>query len=178
MQTKRCSACGEIKPSSEYYRNRSCVSGIACACKPCCKEQQRRWRVKNPDYKPKRNQTPEQLRAYARDYYARNRERLIEREKAFQARNAERIRERFAGYRTTLQHSAHRALGAAVDKGLVSKPDKCERCGKAVPSAQLHGHHSDYSRPLDVTWLCTVCHGQTRRIPDAASATDQQQEAA
>jgi hypothetical protein len=34
-------------------------------------------------------------------------------------------------------------------------PKNCEDCGK--PDTQKH--HEDYSKPLDVTWLCTTCHG-------------------
>lgn len=30
----------------------------------------------------------------------------------------------------------------------------CERCG----SANVFAHHEDYSRPLDVRWLCRPCH--------------------
>lgn len=31
---------------------------------------------------------------------------------------------------------------------------RCQRCGG--PAAQMH--HSDYTRPLDVKWLCPDCH--------------------
>lgn len=30
----------------------------------------------------------------------------------------------------------------------------CEQCG--TPKA--HAHHEDYSKPLDVRWLCALCH--------------------
>jgi hypothetical protein len=51
-----------------------------------------------------------------------------------------------------------RRLQDAVYRGLVLKPDACERCGRACTRRQLHGHHDDYSKPLAVHWLCARCH--------------------
>lgn len=42
-----------------------------------------------------------------------------------------------------------------VRMGRVIRPRACERCGV---TCKPHGHHSDYSRPLDVEWLCKSCH--------------------
>lgn len=36
---------------------------------------------------------------------------------------------------------------------------QCEVC--RAPNA--HAHHEDYSRPLDVRWLCSTCHGREHR---------------
>lgn len=52
---------------------------------------------------------------------------------------------------------ARRILQRAVMKGHVIKPKKCENCGVVT---ELHGHHSDYTRPLDVIWLCKGCHSK------------------
>lgn len=46
----------------------------------------------------------------------------------------------------------------AVEDGRLVKPEKCERCGR--PSPNLQAHHEDYSRPLDVEWVCEPCHKQ------------------
>lgn len=37
---KRCSRCGEVKPVSEFSKNRSQKNGLACQCKTCVKEYQ------------------------------------------------------------------------------------------------------------------------------------------
>ncbi|MPZ36649.1 MAG: hypothetical protein GEU95_01075 [Rhizobiales bacterium] len=38
-------------------------------------------------------------------------------------------------------------------RGLIA-PQPCTRCG--APGTEMH--HADYSRPLDVEWLCRPCH--------------------
>lgn len=36
------------------------------------------------------------------------------------------------------------------------KPTCCQRCGRK--QHDIHAHHDDYARPLDVQWLCRSCH--------------------
>lgn len=50
---------------------------------------------------------------------------------------------------------AHGLLAYHLKKGNIVRPNHCERCDdECVP----HGHHDDYSKPLDVKWLCVPCH--------------------
>lgn len=50
---------------------------------------------------------------------------------------------------------ARQRLGYAVHAGRVKRPERCERCNKRT---HVNGHHHDYSKPLDVEWLCRSCH--------------------
>ncbi len=50
-----------------------------------------------------------------------------------------------------------------VGQGNIKKPDRCSRCRRV---GQLNAHHEDYSKPLVVKWLCSICHGLEHRIPD------------
>lgn len=62
-----------------------------------------------------------------------------------------------------LKKLAHDAVGYAIRTGkLERKP--CEKCGN--PKSQ--GHHEDYSKLLDVKWLCASCHKKEHRIYVAA----------
>ena len=68
------------------------------------------------------------------------------------------------------QKSAYDAVRAAHHKGLLTRPSKCQRCGEAERfgtdgRSLLHGHHADYSKPLDVEWLCASCHRKETRLP-------------
>lgn len=65
------------------------------------------------------------------------------------------------------QLKANQRLNYELSKGRVSRPNHCERCGGAGP---LDGHHEDYSRPLDVNWLCRRCHAARHRELKAVAA--------
>jgi len=55
------------------------------------------------------------------------------------------------------KREAYKQLKRAVECGLLYKAGNCEQCRKLGPT---HGHHEDYSKPLDVQWLCASCHGK------------------
>ena len=63
----------------------------------------------------------------------------------------------------TVEIQARRAVAAARARGLLKPPERCQRCQR---EGKLQAHHGDYSRPLDVEWLCLACHGATRRYDD------------
>jgi hypothetical protein len=46
-------------------------------------------------------------------------------------------------------------FGKRVARGLIERPDRCSSCGA---ECKPQGHHADYSKPLEVTWLCRACH--------------------
>lgn len=50
-------------------------------------------------------------------------------------------------------YQAHTAVSNAVRDGRLTKLP-CEFCG----SEKVHAHHKDYTKPLDVIWLCAKCH--------------------
>lgn len=56
---------------------------------------------------------------------------------------------------TNQKVGARKALNRAVAAGRVL-PEPCGECG--APRAQAH--HDDYSKPLQVRWLCAGCHSK------------------
>jgi hypothetical protein len=54
---------------------------------------------------------------------------------------------------TAEHHKARRLVRSAVMRGDLTR-QPCEVCG----AAQVHAHHDDYGRPLDVRWLCPPHH--------------------
>lgn len=51
-------------------------------------------------------------------------------------------------------YKAQTAVGNAIRDGKLKK-GPCAICGGIK---NVHAHHSDYSKPLDVKWLCAKCH--------------------
>ena len=57
---------------------------------------------------------------------------------------------------------ARQVVLAAIARGELSRPSNCERCGAAsdprLRKPDIEAHHHDYSKPLEVEWLCVRCH--------------------
>lgn len=51
-------------------------------------------------------------------------------------------------------YKAQTAVGNALRTGKLKK-SPCVLCGI---TSNVHGHHKDYTQPLNVTWLCAKCH--------------------
>jgi len=49
----------------------------------------------------------------------------------------------------------HGLVRRAIGRGEIIKPKECSSCLFVRP---LDGHHDDYSKPLEVRWLCRRCH--------------------
>jgi hypothetical protein len=63
----------------------------------------------------------------------------------------------------TLESLARQQVQAAIAEGTLIPLTACELCGAQpggrVPRAII-AHHEDYTRPLDVIWLCGSCHAR------------------
>lgn len=53
--------------------------------------------------------------------------------------------------RDATKRRARNLVQVHVKRGKIQKPRCCESCGR---EALLQGHHDDYSKPLDVRWVC------------------------
>jgi hypothetical protein len=70
----------------------------------------------------------------------------------------EEIRPKYS--ETTRQHDrARKKVQEAIKKGKLARPCACSKCGGTT--LPIEAHHTDYTKRLDVIWLCTACHVQT-----------------
>lgn len=105
---------------------------------------------------------PIERAAYMAEYQSRP--EVIARRKAYN-RTPERkkimadtMRKAIQNPQLRARHEARWKLRREIVQGrIVRQP--CEKC--AEPKA--HAHHEDYSKPLDVRWLCRKCHGLEHR---------------
>lgn len=78
--------------------------------------------------------------------------RVLERERA---RGRQFDESKMVKYRTPAVRRAHSAVARAVRAGRLSRPSVCTECGS---EGRVEAAHEDYSRPLDIRWLCRRCH--------------------
>lgn len=50
---------------------------------------------------------------------------------------------------------ARSAVSNALRDGRLNKPKLCSQCRTTGP---LEAHHRDYCKPLEIVWVCPVCH--------------------
>ena len=63
--------------------------------------------------------------------------------------------------RNQIKVIARRMLYNALRRGDVEKRKDCEKCHS---KGKIQGHHCDYSKPLEVNWLCRPCHNEWHRL--------------
>ena len=158
VTTTTCPRCEE-RPKAVSRAGR-----VASYCNPCHQEKLKALRAANPG----------RSRELQRASYRRNWDKNIKRSREWHERNRKRKNEYSkAWYRKNepwkdrvvdpVKDAARNALRSAVQCGRVAKPDRCDSCGKVMPPGELGGHHPDYAKPLDVEWLCAICHGIKHR---------------
>src|SRR5581483_2908660 len=142
---KTCTKCGKKKQPSDFYEDAKLPDGRASDCKECRKRTTKANRAAKHDYyvayDRKRHSLPKRVRGRA-DYAKsqKGRERLAASGRLQKRRYPER-------------YAAYRAVRKAVKTGLLIRRP-CEVCG----CEKVQAHHDDYSKPLEVRWLCHKHH--------------------
>lgn len=161
---KRCSKCKEYKALTEFSKNGTRRDGLQGMCKDChrkwreehraeCNEYYRKWREehraeRNEQSRKWREEHRERNNEYQQKYYAKHRAERNEQKRKWREEHPEKVR-------------AHRILNKAIKSGEIIRPKTCSKCkGVGTEDNPIQGHHPDYSKPLQVIWLCQICHSR------------------
>lgn len=165
---KRCATCGIEKDITLFVKCKT--KGYRSPCKACVNLKnhelrktmseenkvkrslnQKAWRLRNLEHR----------RAMEKIYRDRDVGRN-EYNKAYSLTDAGKIRRKIGSdaykKRNPLKRSAHIKLNNAIRLGFVTKMP-CSVC----QDAKSHGHHEDYSLPLEVIWYCRKHHLERHR---------------
>jgi ribosomal protein S27AE/DNA-directed RNA polymerase subunit RPC12/RpoP len=150
--TWTCTKCGRpFEPSAWMVKNRKHYR-----CPPCTRDRVHQWEAE-------RRAKGLPLRRSETDaaYHQRS---------DVKARKAAAMARYYRDPRTSPRHRARDLLRKEINAGRIQR-QPCEQCG--APRSQAH--HDDYSKPLDVRWLCGKCHRAVHRAMrrTAATAPDQ-----
>lgn len=148
---KQCRRCLRNLEQSEFYKHSQMADGHLNFCKQCTKDRVARYREANldavRDYDRVRGRT-DKRKAKARNYSKTNKDKMSAYKREWAKRNRHKLR-------------AHLRVRRAVMSGVLIK-QPCEVCG----DPDVEGHHPDYSKPLQVIWLCDKHHKEVHRKYD------------
>lgn len=144
MTTKTCFKCMCEKPLEAFYAHKKMSGGRLNKCKDCTKSDVSKNRIENiervREYDRMRGSMPHRVAARKEHQktpaFAESHNASVKR---WEAEHPER-------------KSAQTAVGNAIRDGRMKK-QPCWVCGD-----KAEAHHPDYSRPLDVVWLCAGHH--------------------
>ena len=162
MDTYKCATCGKVLPVTDFY-SEDTIRGHTKRCKPCLKLYKQEYNKKHPEKREAWR------KAYRATHAANERRRRTEHPETVKEINhrmyllhGEKYRRIVSEYREQYpeRERAHNVFRSAVRGGKLILPSVCECCGE---EGRIQGHHEDYSKPLDVVWLCGRCHGDYHR---------------
>ncbi len=131
IRVKTCSSCHLRKDESGFSIRKASRDGLTYVCKPCKRAYDNN---RLPSIRDKR-------KLYRVRHYRENRERLNKEARDYRKKYPLKVR-------------AREAVRNALRDGRLHK-EPCY-CGEV----KVEAHHEDYSRPLNVEWLCNWHHKQ------------------
>lgn len=158
-ETKRCSRCKQHLPKTSFSKDCHNVDGLRYQCKNCCAKADRRYRASHPEVSEQyRESNRHRRREYDRRRYSEKREQINEKERRWRLKNRKRTLENQKSRRlqSPEKHRAREAVRLAERRGDLVRPTVCSQCQRS--DAKIEAHHPDYSKPLNIQWLCVPCH--------------------
>lgn len=164
---KKCVRCGKTKPDSEFYLDRT-RGGRTARCRDCHGLADRKCVVCSSIFVggPKQKLCSPECRSKYRPQTFMNcvqcgirfgpLPRLNRQFCSYACKvAAQATGSKFVWKPTPEAKHANTQVRNALRRGDLVRAIACEECGR---KCKTQGAHADYSRPLDVRWLCIPCH--------------------
>lgn len=144
---KVCRTCNLEKELGDFYKHSKMADGHLNKCIQCVKERVKTHRVLNRDkiIAEAKKRANEPNRIASRKKYQQSEKGKLAHKKAMIS-----YKERYP-----MKRASHIIVGNALRNGKLVKHDSCSECGS---STKIEGHHDDYTKPLELRWLCEKCH--------------------
>ena len=140
---KKCKTCKQEKSEIDFNKwyKKTGSSGYRSSCKLCQSLINKSYRKVHQDRlkMKRRERSGAQPKRYCTDPDKKRKNEYVYKS---QRKSPEKV-------------IARSILNSHVHSGKILKPERCEVCGN---KGKLEAHHEDYSRPLDVKWVCKSCH--------------------
>lgn len=151
--SKRCSKCKEIKPISEFHKNKVRKDGLQGYCKPCKKIYEMTYqKTEKGKAAQKRHRKSDKRKASQKRYNQseKGKANLRAKQERFNARHPNFIK-------------AKHAVNNAIQVGKLPRPDNL-RCHYCDHPAKHYHHYKGYAPEhwLDVVPVCVPCHVKHR----------------
>jgi hypothetical protein len=121
---------GKLRRGNQVWRRHT--------CKKCKLQYDYEWRKLNPE------KDKAIMKKAQHKHYINHKEEVL-------AKNGARRKA------NPLISSSQVRLQRAVKSGKIIKPEVCSICNNA---GTIVAHHPDYTKPLDVIWVCKSCHAK------------------
>jgi len=157
MPDKECRGCKQVKDLGAFYKRKKGKDGIDPQCKECRTTYQRKW-LKKPSSKIVVQKWLEANKNYGHEYYESHKGPpavfMTQEERAESDKKSHTIARQKHRKKYPDRERARRLVLQALKNGdlirLRCQVRKCKIIGQA--------HHPDYSKPLEVEWLCRKHH--------------------
>lgn len=131
---KKCIRCKSIKEEVEFNKNKQNLDGLSSWCRVCRHDRY--------------IETKDRVLEQGKEWFDNNKEKANARSRNWRSRNKEKIR-------------AEWKVKEAIRQKKLIRPEACSICDSV--NKNIQGHHPDYSKPLEVIWVCPECHWKLDR---------------
>lgn len=178
--TNKCITCDRVLPLGMFptYKNRKGSVLHFNQCKECRSSYKHQHYVENRESyldrsKKHRESNPEAYKDYLKNYYRSNRTALLLKDKEYALEHREHINEYHREHRkrpeNVIKEKARKMVHLAIEFGMLVRPNVCSKCGV---SCFCEAHHKDYTKPLEVDWLCKKCHESEHHLNEGDTSKE------